>query len=232
MSAAPLALERAARFYGSTLGKKAVMAITGVILFGFTFVHMAGNLQFYLGPEVLNAYGAKLRAVPALLWAFRIALLAAVVAHIVAALQLWSLNRNARPESYRKLTPTTSTFASRTMMYSGPLLFAFVAYHLYHFTLGPHLLHDDKGIPLAYQNVVAGFSDPIAVGLYLVAMGFLGLHLYHGVWSMFQSVGWNHPKYTPKLRRMSLAVTLIIVAGNISIPIAVLTGIYKNLPGH
>jgi succinate dehydrogenase / fumarate reductase cytochrome b subunit len=232
MSAAPLALERASRFYGSTLGKKVVMAVTGAVLFAFTFIHMAGNLQFYLGPAVLNAYGAKLREVPALLWAARIALLGAVIAHIVAALQLWMLNRDARPERYQKLTPTTSTLASRTMMFSGPMLATFVIYHLYHFTLGPHLLHDEAGIPLAYQNVVAGFSDPIAVALYLIAMSFLGLHLYHGVWSMFQSMGWNHPRYTPKLRQLALAATVIIVAGNISIPIAVITGVYKSLPNH
>ena len=88
-------------------------------------------------------------------------------------------------------------------MFSGPLLAAFVVYHLYHFTLGPHLKHDEFGIPLAYENVVAGFSDPIAVALYLIAMVFLGLHLYHGVWSMFQSVGVNHPKYTVWLRRFA-----------------------------
>jgi succinate dehydrogenase / fumarate reductase, cytochrome b subunit len=230
MSAAPIALQRAARFYGSTIGKKTVMAVTGMILFAFTFVHMAGNMQFYLGADALNAYGAKLREAPALLWAVRGALLIAVVAHVIAALQLWSGNRQARPLGYQKLTATKSSLSSRTMMWSGPLLAAFVAYHLYHFTLGPHLKHDEFGMPLAYENVVAGFSDPIAVGLYLVAMAFLGLHLYHGVWSMFQSVGANHPKYTAPLRRFAAAATVIIVLGNISIPIMVITKLYLSLP--
>jgi len=233
MSAAPVALERAARFYGSTLGKKTVMAITGAILFGFTFVHMAGNMQFYLGPDVLNAYGAQLREMPALLWGMRAVLLIAVVAHIVAAVQLWSANREARPVGYQKLTPASSSLASRTMLYSGPMLAAFIAYHLYHFTLGPHLMHDPvTGVPMAYENVVAGFEDPLAVILYLTAMAFLGLRLYHGVWSMFQSVGWSHPKYTPRLRLFALVSTVLIVLGNISIPLAVITGIYRNLPGH
>ena len=228
VAAAPVSLVRAARLYESSIGKKAVMAVTGLILFGFVFVHMAGNLQFYLGPEVLDAYGAKLRQMGGLLWVARGFLLLAVLAHIVAATQLWLQNRRARPTGYRKLTPASSSFASRTMLFSGPMLAAFIVYHLYHFTLGPHLLHDPAtGYPMVYDNVVIGFSDPIAVVLYIVAMSFLGLHLYHGVWSMFQSVGASHPRYSPKMRLLALTSTVLIVGGNISIPIAVLAGFHQ-----
>jgi succinate dehydrogenase / fumarate reductase cytochrome b subunit len=227
-AAAPLALTRAARFYESSIGKKTVMAVTGAVLFVFVVGHMAGNLQFYLGPEALNSYAAHLRDLGPLLWLVRAVLFACVLAHIVAALQLWMINRQARPTPYRKLSATTSTLASRTMLYSGPMLAAFVGYHLYHLTLGPHLLHDPlTGHPLAYQNVVAGFRDPVASGLYLVAMAFLGLHLYHGTWSMFQSVGASHPRYTPVLRRFALLAAVAIVAGNLSIPLAVLAGFHQ-----
>jgi succinate dehydrogenase / fumarate reductase cytochrome b subunit len=228
VAAAPLALVRAARFYESSIGKKTVMAATGLVLFGFVFGHMAGNLQFYLGRDALNGYSAKLHDLGPLLWLVRGFLLACVLAHIVSAAQLWSMNREARPTGYRKLSATTSSLASRTMLYSGPMLALFVAYHLYHLTLGPHLLHDPAtGYPLAYDNVVRGFGDPIASTLYLVAMAFLGMHLYHGVWSMFQSVGVSHPRYTPLLRRLALTATVIIVAGNISIPLAVLAGFHQ-----
>ncbi|MBM3813688.1 MAG: succinate dehydrogenase cytochrome b subunit [Acidimicrobiia bacterium] len=213
---------RVARLYDSTVGKKAVMAATGVLLFGFVITHLLGNLQFYLGPEALNAYGRNLRHLGALLWAARLGLLAAVLLHISAAVQLWRLNKQARPSHYEKLTAAGSSYASRTMMWSGPILALFIGYHLYHLTLGAHLLHDADGFPLVYQNVVAGFSDPLASGLYIVAMSFLGMHLMHGIWSMFQSIGWNHPKYTPLIKRIAVLTAALIVAGNISIPVAVL----------
>jgi succinate dehydrogenase / fumarate reductase cytochrome b subunit len=232
MSAAAPALTRAFRFYESSIGKKTVMAVTGLGLFAFVVGHLLGNLQFYLGQHALDAYGAKLRDLGALLWVVRAGLLALVFAHIVAALQLWSLNREARPIRYQKLKPAKSTFSSRTMMYSGPMLALFVGYHLYHFTLGPHLLHDERGYPRVYENVVAGFSDPIAVVLYLTAMVFLGLHMHHGVWSLFQSVGFHHPRYTPMLQRFAAWASVLVVLGNISIPLAVLSGVYKSLPGH
>jgi len=226
VAAAPTALMRVARFYESTVGKKAVMAATGIILFGFVVGHLLGNLQFYLGPEALNAYGHNLRKLGPLLWVVRLALLAAVVAHVTAAVQLWQLNRAARPEGYRRLSAVSSSYASRTMMVSGPLLGLFIVYHLYHLTLGPHLRHDADGFPLVYENVVAGFSDPVGSGIYIVAMGFLGMHLAHGVWSMFQSVGWNHPKYMPLIRRAATLAAALIVLGNISIPVAVLLGFH------
>lgn len=232
MSAAsiPLPLARAARFYESTIGKKAIMAVTGVIGFGFVIGHLLGNLQFYLGPEALNHYGAKLRELGPLLMVARGVLLLALLTHIIAAFQLWQQNRKARPSRYVKWQPTKSSFASRTMLISGPILLAFIVYHLMHLTWGtahPSYEHLPSGTPNVYHNVVAGFSQPVAAIAYIVAMAFLGFHLVHGVWSMFQSIGWNHPKYTPLVKKFAAGITALIFIGNISIPIAVLLGFHQ-----
>ncbi|MBK5294546.1 MAG: succinate dehydrogenase cytochrome b subunit [Acidobacteriia bacterium] len=230
VAAAPTAMMRVARLYESTLGKKMVMAVTGVMLFGFVIAHLIGNLQFYLGPETLNAYGAALHRLGPVLWLARLCLLTAVALHIFSAVQLWRINRVARPIGYRKLSPVASSYASRTMMLSGPILAAFIIYHLLHFTVGtvhPKFSHQVGGAPEVYHNVVAGFQQiPVSIA-YIVAMGFLGFHLMHGVWSMFQSVGWNHPKYTPLLRTAAVVMAALIVLGNISIPISVMLGFHQ-----
>ncbi len=221
---------RVARLYESTLGKKMVMAVTGVLLLGFVIAHLIGNLLFYLGPAALNSYGAGLHRLGPILWAARLGLLTAVVLHIWAAVQLWRINRAARPVNYRKLSPVTSSYASRTMMWSGPILAAFIIYHLLHFTFGtahPDFREQAGGAPEVYHNVVVGFSQiPVSLA-YIVAMAFLGFHLMHGVWSMFQSIGWNHPKYTPLLRKSAVVIAALIVLGNISIPISVLLGFHQ-----
>ncbi|MGH9722047.1 MAG: succinate dehydrogenase cytochrome b subunit [Bryobacteraceae bacterium] len=212
-------------FYQAPIGKKVVMAVTGVILFVFVIGHLIGNLQIFLGPEKLDAYAVALRTMPALLWIARIGLLAAVILHIAAAVQLTALKNTARPSGYAKQTPIASSYASRTMMWSGPILGAFVVYHLLHFTFGA--AHPDFRDLAPYHNIVAGFRQiPVALA-YIVAMVMLGFHLYHGAWSMFQSLGINHPRYDAALRRFAAIVTGFLVAGNISIPVAVLTGLVK-----
>jgi succinate dehydrogenase / fumarate reductase cytochrome b subunit len=214
-----------ARFFDSTLGKKVVMAVTGAILFGFVIVHMLGNLQVYLGPEKINAYGALLHSNPGILWAARGVLLLAVALHIVSALQLWALNRKARPVAYVRKKSVGSDYASRTMMWSGPILFFFIVYHLLHLTGGqahPQFKEGD-----VYHNLVAGFQQTPAALAYIVAMIMLANHLYHGAWSMFQSLGVNHPKYTPILKRFSAIAAIVIAVGNISIPVSILTGLIK-----
>ena len=225
-AAASLTLTRAARFYQATVGKKVVMAVTGLILYGFVIGHLAGNLQVYLGPEKLNGYARALRSMPALLWIARTVLLASVVAHITAACQLWLLNRAARPEPYRSLRAVESTYASRTMLLSGPIIAAFIVYHLMHFTFGNAHPNFSRDLDV-YRNVITGFQQLPAAVAYIVAMLLVGLHLQHGVWSMFQSVGFSHPRYTPWLRRLAAASALFIVAGNVSIPLAVLGGFLK-----
>lgn len=228
----PGTVARAASFYRSTIGKKVMMAVTGAVGFGFVVAHLAGNLQFYLGPEALNEYGASLRRNPGLLLAARLTLLAAVVLHLIAAFQLLALNSAARPEGYRAWTPRKSSYASRTMKYSGPILALFILYHLLHLTAGtvhPNFRYSSGDLPDVYHNVVAGFSSIPAALAYIVAMGFLGLHMAHGVWSLAQSIGWNHPRYTPMLQKLAVLVTVLIVLGNISIPLSVLLGFHDEL---
>jgi succinate dehydrogenase / fumarate reductase, cytochrome b subunit len=215
------------RFWETTLGKKAVMAVTGVILFGFVVGHLIGNLQIYLPPEHINAYALWLRSVPLLLWGARITLLVAVTLHIWASFVLWSLQRAARPVAYVKKVNEHSTYASRTMMWSGPIVLAFVIFHLLHFTFGvvhpggPFVEHD------VYNNVVTGFQFwPVSV-FYIIAMILLCYHLYHGLWSMFQSLGFSHPVYTPWLRLGAKVVAILIAVGNISIPVAAMIGFIK-----
>ena len=209
-------------FYTSTTGKKAVMAVSGCILFLFVLGHLIGNLQIYEGPEKLNGYAVLLRTEPALLWAVRAVLLAMVLLHIWASVQLAARNIGARPMGYQKKKATGSSYASRTMYWSGPIILAFVIYHLLDFTFGKVNPHYEPGN--VYGNVVASFQViPVAV-FYIIAMLLLCLHLYHGLWSMFQSLGIAHPRYTPMLRRGAAVVATLIAAGNISIPVAVLSG--------
>lgn len=212
-----------ARFYDSTIGKKAVMAVTGLVLFGFLVVHMLGNLQVFLGAEVMDRYAAMLHGTPELIWGSRSVLLVSVLLHIWASIQLTAVKSAARPVGYVKPGNVQATKASTTMMLSGPVIGAFVVGHLLHLTTGtihPHFveLH-------AYENVVLGFQNPIASGLYIIAMLFVGLHLSHGIWSLFQSLGFSHPRYTPKIKAFAAVFSWLLIAGFISVPIAVLTGI-------
>jgi succinate dehydrogenase cytochrome b subunit len=217
-------MKSVASFLGSTIGKKAVMAATGIVLVGFVVAHMIGNLQLYLGPETLNAYGHLLRELGhgAALWVARGVLLAAVGLHIWAATTLTLQSQSARKVGYRKLAFTESTYASRTMRWSGPILLLFILYHLAHFTLGtahPQFVEGD-----VYGNVIVGFQSAPVVAFYVAAMLALGLHLYHGVWSMLQTLGLSHPSYNRWRHALSTLVTLIVVAGNLSFPLAVYFG--------
>ena len=213
------------RLWDSTNGKKAVMAVSGCVLFLFVLGHMLGNLQVFEGPEQFNKYAALLRTLPEGLWAVRIILLIMVVLHIVAAVQLALRKRAARPIGYAKRKPIGSTYSSRTMYWSGPIILAFIIYHLLDLTAGnlnPNFIEGD-----VYHNVIASFSNPLVSAWYIFAMVLLALHLRHGVWSMFQSVGLSHPRYTPTLRRAATAFAVVIFLGFISVPIGVLTGLVK-----
>jgi succinate dehydrogenase / fumarate reductase cytochrome b subunit len=217
-----------ARFLSSSIGKKVVMAVSGVALFGFVVAHMLGNLQVYLGPTRLDDYGAALRKVPALLWAMRLGLMAAAGAHVWAA---WSLTRDnwaARPEGYRRKTDLAATYASRTMRWSGVILLLFIAYHLLHFTTGhAHPQFVEGGV---HHNFVTGFQVWWVSAFYVLAMVCLGFHMYHGVWSMLQTVGLSHPRYDFLRHAFATFVTAVVVAGNISFPVAVLTGVVEEAP--
>jgi succinate dehydrogenase / fumarate reductase cytochrome b subunit len=214
-----------ARFYDSTIGKKAVMAVTGAVLFGYLIVHMLGNLQVFLGPEVMNHYAETLHANLPLLWGVRIVLLVSVLLHTWAALQLSALKNAARPVAYVKPANVQATTGSRTMMLSGPVIALFIIGHLLHLTTGT--LHPQFVELRAYENVIYGFSNPIASLLYIVTMILVGFHLSHGIWSMFQSLGFSHPRYTPIIKKVAAVFSWVLIAGFISVPVAVLAGLLR-----
>jgi len=215
----------AAPFLDSSVGKKVVMAITGTVLFGFVTIHMLGNLQAYMGAATMNRYAEFLQGSlhGGGIWIFRAILLTAVGLHAWAALSLTLANQAARPVGYRAQTFQASTWASRTMRWTGVTLGVFIVYHLLHLTTGqahPNFVRGD-----AYRNFVTGFQVPMASIFYIVAQLCLGFHLWHGVWSLTQTFGLAHPRYD-RLRRMFAYGVAVVVAGvNISYPIAVLAGI-------
>jgi succinate dehydrogenase / fumarate reductase cytochrome b subunit len=219
--------ENRASFWGSTNGKKVVMAVTGAILFLFVIGHLAGNLQIFEGPAKLNAYGHFLHSIGELLWPVRIVLLLAVGLHITATVQLALLKKKARPVGYSRKEAIASSYASRTMYWSGPIVLAFVIFHLLQFTAG--YIHPESQFIEGdvYHNVVAGFQVWWVSIWYIFAVSLLGLHLRHGIWSMFQSLGFNHPRHTPILKSAAIVIAVVIVLGYISIPISVLLGIVK-----
>ncbi len=223
-------IHRAVRFYEAPIGKKAVMAITGVMLVGYVFAHLLGNLQIYSSDaEQINRYAGFLHnpANAAALWAARSVLLVAVALHIVAATQLWLQNRAARPIGYVKKADLPASYAARTMIWSGPIVGAFVIFHVLHLTAGKVLELRELGpnMPDVRYNVITGFSNPWISGFYILAMILLCLHLYHGMWSMFQSLGISHPRYTPLVKKAAAVLAIAVAVGNCSIPIAVLTGL-------
>lgn len=218
--------------YRSHLAKKVVMALTGLMLFGFVLMHMIGNLKIYGGAEKLNTYAEGLRTLGApvlghgeALWIARSVLLIAVLLHIWSAWQLTLINRRARPQGYAAMTYQKSTYASRTMRWGGLILLFFVIYHLLHLTTGhahPEFVAGD-----VYRNVVVGFSNPLTSAFYMVAQLCLGLHLFHGLWSLFQSLGFSGSRFDVARRLFAVAFALIITLGNLSFPVAVLTGFVR-----
>ena len=198
------------------------MAASGAVLFGFVIAHMLGNLQVYLGPEAFNGYAEKLRRLGPLLWAMRAGLLVAVVLHIWSAWSVTRMSRAARPVGYRDRENRESTYASRTMRWGGVILLLFIVYHLMHFTFGN--AHPDFVPGDVFHNFVAGFRSPVVSGFYIAAMAALGLHLYHGVWSMLQTLGLSHPRYDSLRHAFATLVAVAVVVGNVTFPVAVLTG--------
>lgn len=214
------------RFLRSTIGMKIVMALTGLVLTGFVAAHLAGNLLVFAGPAKFNQYAEMLKSSGAVLWGARLFLLASVVGHAVSAVVLVRRSRTeARPVPYLVKSHPGSTYAARTMWLGGPILAAFVVYHLLHYTTGHlHPKFDPKD---AYRNVIIGFSSfPVVLG-YLVAMGSLCAHLGHGVWSMLQTLGVNRPNWEKALRCASIGYGVVVAAGFAAIPLAVLLGIVK-----
>src|ERR1051325_10927250 len=237
--------------FRSSLGKKFIMALTGAVLFLFVLGHLAGNLQIFLGPEAINRYGHFLQSNPELIWPARLFLLLMIGLHIWSAIRLSAENKAARPVPYGNWNPTAASYASRTMLMSGIIIFVFIVYHLLHFTLcvkGINLTRYDFRSPEftqpipgtvglerhdVYRMMVIGFSNPIVSGFYILGVGLLCLHLSHGVSAMFQSLGWKNKVYGPFLDKAARVTAILIFIGYISIPIAVLAGLggnYVNKP--
>ena len=225
----------AMRLYRSTIGKKVIMAVTGLVLVLFVIGHMAGNLQQFLGPARMNAYAAFLKSTGELLWLARAGLLAATVLHVVMAWQLTQIKRAARPVAYEERKPQVSTLASRTMRWGGVLLLVFIVFHILHFTTGtvfpvasrpdaqyPGFSHTD-----VYGNVVSAFRNPWVTLAYVVSMLFLLLHLFHGAWSSVRTLGLSKPSSNPLHRRMSTIVALVVWLGFTAIPVAVFLGVIR-----
>ncbi len=215
------------RFAQSTVGRKVIMALTGLLLVGFVTGHAAGNLLVFKGPDALNAYGAILKSSAVVLWTVRLVLLTAVGLHVWAALTLIRLNQVSRPVAYAKQVPQASTLAARLMRAGGILLLAFIVFHLLHLTTGTihpgyTFSHTD-----VYSNVVSSFQVPWVALFYIVAMVALLAHLSHGVWSFFQTMGWNHPRFNTARRVFATVVALIVSLGFIAIPSAILGGMLR-----
>ena len=232
MTRSVVASNRVMAFWRTMIGKKVVMAVTGVVLIGFVIAHMLGNLKIFAGPNEINAYSQFLREVgwPALgygqlLWLVRIVLLICVTLHITAAIQLTRMSWAARPIGYTVKRDIETTFAARVMRWGGVLLVAFVIFHLLHLTGGVVGFGAGQFKDLAvYQNVVAAFAVwPVAL-FYIVAMGALCLHLSHGIWSMLQTLGWNTARNETTLKIISRVIAIAVFAGFTSVPVAVMAG--------
>jgi succinate dehydrogenase / fumarate reductase cytochrome b subunit len=214
-------------FYRSTVGKKWVMAVSGIVLMLFVLVHLIGNIKLYLSKEEINLYGEALRDMPGhllprtvLLWTIRVGLIAAFVFHIHSAYALTMINRRARPQKYRsKRDYVAANFASRTMRWTGVIVLLYVLFHLADLTWGQANSEFVRGDP--YNNLVYSLQRPVVAAIYIVANIALGIHLFHGAWSMFQSLGLNNPKYNTAKRRFAQGFALVILVGNLSFPIAV-----------
>lgn len=210
----------------TTVGKKALLAVSGVVLFGFVIVHMLGNLQVFLGPDVYNHYAETVKGNAAVLWGARSVLLVALVTHVAMVVQLYQRSLAARPIAYKVKKNIATSYAAATMKYSGPALLLYILFHLAHFTFPGLSLggHEFSKVD-AYGNFVAGFQIWWVTLLYVTANSLLGMHLFHGAYSLLQSLGLNHPRYNSRARHGARAFAYLVTAGNVVMPLSVLFGI-------
>jgi succinate dehydrogenase / fumarate reductase cytochrome b subunit len=220
-------MNRLAVFWQSSVGKKAVMAVTGFILVAYLLTHVLANLLVFNGPERINRYAQLLHSSGAALWGARLILLAALILHIIAATQLAIRSRAARPEPYAGgRDPQVSTFAARTIRWGGALILLFLIYHILHFTTGT--AHPDFVELNPHHNVSTGFRSPLVAAVYLLAMVAVGLHLYHGVWSSGRSLGLSQPSPRPLHRRIALVLAVFVWLGFTAIVIAGFLGLIRG----
>lgn len=212
----------------SSIGSKVVMALTGLVMIGFLFGHLFGNLLVFLGPEAINGYTEGLHKLPLLVWGTRVVLLVSVILHVVTAVRLTKLNAVAKPIKYAVQHSVAATLPSRTMFPTGAVVLAYIIYHLAHYT-GRLINPEYKLLPAndTYSMVLMGFQNPVISLIYIVAMVALGFHLNHGMRSSLQTLGINHPKYNSWIRVMPPVLCGLLTAGFISIPVAVFCGLIK-----
>ena len=252
----PLAMSLLANLFQSSIGRKVLMAVSGLILTGFAFGHLVGNLQIFGHPDQINGYAHFLQSLGPALWAVRLFLLAAVAVHVWAAVALSLESRAARgPQDYGVHRWLAAAWASRYMRMSGLVVLAFIVYHLLHFTVGltdpanfkaslpEWIMTEDArefGLPLAakgavvhdvYSMIFIGFNSPWIAGFYILAIGLLSVHLLHGVESMFQTLGLRNAKWSCCLRKVVALLALGYFLGNLAIPGSILTGLLRPAPG-
>ncbi len=219
-------MNRVAALWDTSVGKKAVMAVTGIIMVAYLITHVLANLLVFQGPEQINAYSRFLHGTGGALWVARLVLLAALVLHVVAAVQLTARRRAARPVGYAGgREAQVSTLASRWIRWGGVFILVFLVYHILHFTLGTVHTAFVEGDP--YHNVATGFALPLVVVFYELAMAAVGLHLYHGIWSSGRSLGVSAPSPRPLRRQLALVLAVIVWAGFAVIPVAVYAGVVR-----
>jgi succinate dehydrogenase / fumarate reductase, cytochrome b subunit len=229
---APARKRELSSLYESTIGKKVAMALAGLVLFGYLVLHLIGNLKVFTGEQHFNEYSEFLRTVGApalghsqLLWIVRLILLAALLVHVVAYVQLWAKSRAARAIGYRKYEPEVFSRASRTMKWGGIAILLFVVYHILHLTTGD--VHPQFVEHQPYRNLVNGFHSPLSSIIYVIGMIAVGMHLYHGLWSATQTMGLNNKNYNHLRRPIAIVIALVITLGFLSVPFAVWTGIVE-----
>jgi succinate dehydrogenase / fumarate reductase cytochrome b subunit len=223
------------KLWRSSIGKKWLVALTGLALLGFVLAHLAGNLQMFAGAAKINAYAEFLRHNENVLWVMRIALIACFVGHIVTTISLVRQNRAARPERYALQRHVQAKASTRSMIYSGLTVLAFVVFHLLHYTFrvtDPRFKTVAEGGTLqsindVYQMVILGFQSPLISGFYLLSVGLLSLHLSHGISSVFMTLGIESKKSISQVACYSRWIAALIFAGYASIPASVLLGVLK-----
>jgi succinate dehydrogenase / fumarate reductase, cytochrome b subunit len=209
-------------YFLTSVGKKVVMSLTGILLLCFVTFHLLGNIQFYGGPPLLDAYAHFLKSIPKVLWTLRGLMLLAVLLHMTMALLTTLQSWRARGQRYEVKRYLGSNIASRTMRWTGVLLGGYVVFHLLDLTIGLRAVHPGFDVHLVFNNVWASFSRPPVAVFYIVGMVVLGLHVFHGAWSLFQTLGLSHAKYNLWRRVLATLLSLALAVGYISIPVTVI----------
>lgn len=223
----------AVTLYETSIGKKIVMAVTGVVLFGYTVLHMVGNLKIFSGAAYLNEYSVWLREMfgPVLgyeqgLWLVRLILLASVVLHVIAAYQVSRMDIESRPRGYAVRKDQVASYAARTMRWSGVLLAVFIIFHLFHMT-GGLLIPNFGGHEQVFTNMIVTFANPLVTLFYLVSMGALGLHLAHGIWSVAQTLGWRNRANDSFWKQVAFIAAVVVAGGFAIVPLAIMVGVVR-----